>query len=326
MPGHPEVLLVNSSIATVGIDVSKDELVVFALGKRLGGFANTEAGLSKLREKLPAGAQVHLEASGGYDRLARALLGRWGFEVRLHNPRKVRRMADGIGFIAKNDQMDAEVLALIGPLICSKIAKNAQQERLCDISRTIKSLRDEASRHSTQMQAAGIPEQCRQAYRAVNTVIERQIQRLSKLFVKLVRESEFRERYELALSVPGIGPVTARVLACELPADLSGFSPKRLSSYAGLAPMEDQSGCKNRPRRIRKGNVHIKAAMFMPAVWAMSRLKWANELYTGLRAKGRLHGQAMVAVMRRLLVIATTVMRRGTPFQGAQPCRIVRFN
>jgi len=317
---------VNSSIATVGIDVSKDELVVFALGKRLGGFPNTQAGLSKLRLKLPEGAQVHLEASGGYDRLARALLSQWGFEVRLHNPRKIRRMADGVGFSAKNDQMDAEVLALVGPLVCSKAAKNSQQERLCDISRTIKSLRDEVARHRTQMQASSIPQQCRAAYQAVNKAIERQIQKLEMEFIKLVRASEFRERYELALSVPGIGQATARVLACELPADLSGFSTKTLSSYAGLAPIDDQSGSRNGPRRIRKGNVQIKAAMYMPAVWAISRLGWANELYTGLRAKGRAHGQAIVAIMRRLLVIATAVILRGTPFQGAQPRQIIRSN
>jgi len=317
---------VNTSIATVGIDVSKDELVVFAEGKRLGGFPNTHAGLSKLRPKLPEGAQVHLEASGGYDRLARALLSEWGFEVRLHNPRKVRRMADGIGFTAKNDQMDAEVLALVGPLVCSKAAKSARQEQLCDISRTIKSLRGEMARHRVQMQASNIPIQCRQAYQAVNKAIERQVKRLEETFVKLVRQSEFRDRYELALSVPGIGEATARVLACELPADLSGFSTKCLSSYAGLAPIDDQSGSRNGPRRVRKGNVQIKAAMYMPAVWALSRLDWANKLYTGLRAKGRAHGQAMVAVMRRLLVIATAVMRRGTPFQGAQPRQIIRLN
>jgi transposase len=311
----------KASIASVGIDVSKDELVVFAHGKQLGGFPNTQVGLQKLRKLLQEKAEVHLEASGGYDRLARRLLTEWGFVVNLHNARKVRRMADGAGFSAKNDQMDAQVLATVGPMVSSNKPKSAHQETLCDLSRTIKALRDEIGRHRIQMQAACLPKACIQAMQSVNRSLEREIQKLEREYLKLINESEFRKRYELALTVPAIGEKTARVLACELPEDLENLSGRQVASYAGLAPIDDQSGKRNGPKRIRKGNVHLKSAMYMPALWAMSRLDWAKNLYSGLRQKGKTHEQSIVAVMRRLLVITVAVMARGTAFQAEPPQR-----
>ena len=293
----------DTSIASeVGIDVSKAELVLNVGGRRCGGFANSRVGLDEMRRLVPPGSRIHLEASGGYDRLARQVFAEWGFEVCLHNARKVRRMADGRGFIAKNDAMDAEALVDVGPLIKTKPAKSANQEALCDVSRSIKCLRDQIASNKLHIQIPQFPAACIKGFEAMNKAAQKQIQTLEKTYLGLVKESKLTERHKLASSRPGIGPATARVLSCELPADIRSYTTEQISSYAGLAPMDDESGKRMGPKRIRRGNVHLKAAMYMPALWAIGREQWAKDLYARLRQHGKTHDQAIIPIMRKMLV------------------------
>lgn len=78
--------------------------------------------------------------------------------------------------------------------------------------------------------------------------------------------------------------------------------------------MDDASGKRNGPKHIKKGNVHLKAAMYMPAVWAIGNEPWAKALYTRLKAQGKTHDQAIIPVMRKLLIIVVAVIKRGSPF------------
>ena len=175
-------------IASVaGIDTSKDELVLNVDGIRRGGFANNRDGLAKMRQFLPCGTQIHIEASGGCDRLPRQVLQDWGFAVHLHNPRKVRRAADARGFIAKNDAMDAHALVEVGPFVRSRPAKSAVQEALCDISRTIKNLRDQATLTKVRMKTPLLPAACVKSYLATIKAAERQITVLEKAYLKLLK-------------------------------------------------------------------------------------------------------------------------------------------
>jgi transposase len=311
--------VVKSIASTVGIDVSKDELVVNVDGRRAGGFANTEEGLGKMRCIIPPGSQVHLEASGGYDRLARRLLAEWGFVVHLHNARKVRRMADGMGFLAKNDAMDARALVQVGPLIKSKPAKSATQEALCDISRMVKCLTDQITTAKLRMGTSQLPSVCVKGYEAMIKSAKKQIGLLEKAYRELVAMSEFLNRFELADSVRGIGAATARVISCELPKDIEHFTTKQISSYAGLAPMDDSSGKHDGPKQIGRGNVHLKAAMYMPAIWAIGSEDWARSLYARLKQHGKTHDQAIVPIMRKLLVTVIAVIKRGTAYEADPP-------
>jgi len=316
---------VESISSEVGIDVSQDVLEVSIDGVKVFKAGNDESGAAQLVSILEPGSRVHLEATGGYERLVRHALLTAGFSVQLHNPRKVRRMADALGFTAKTDAQDAKALAAVGPLIKTKPAKSAVQEQLCDISRTIKSLTDEATRNKKRMQKPGMPKACIESLQSVNKAIAKQKLKLEKAYIALLSDSELKSRHQLATSVPGIGPTTARVLACELPANLNDYRPKQFASYAGMAPIDDSSGKRNGPRHIRKGNVHIKAAMYMPAVCAMAHCAWAKKLYSRLRSEGRTHDQAIIAIMRKMLVLAVAVIQRGTAFEAVPPERKIKF-
>ena len=85
--------------------------------------------------------------------------------------------------------------------------------------------------------------------------------------------------------------------------------------------MDRSSGKHNPPARLGRGNTHLKAALYMPAVTALRREEWAKNLYARLRQKGRTHDQAIVPIMRRLLTRVVVVLKRGTPWEDEPPKR-----
>src|SRR5436190_23315393 len=95
----------------VGIDVSKDWLDVSIGGGSVFRVRNDSSGCLALVERLCLPCVVHLEASGGYERLASRILGASGIEVRVHDPLKVRRLFQAAGPNAKTDSLDARSLA-----------------------------------------------------------------------------------------------------------------------------------------------------------------------------------------------------------------------
>lgn len=303
------------SIAAVGIDVSKCFLDVSVGGGKAFQVANCSEGWRELVLRLPARSVVHLEASGGYERGVRRALESAGSEVRTHDPLKVRRLAQAQGKKAKTDSLDAQHLSLHGEQLTPSHAKSQELEELGDLSRAMEELRTIATSLRLRIKSFGQCPYVGEQFLDLARNLDARIAAMEKEFVRRVKQSELAERYRLALSVPGVGPGLARVLTCELPEELQNFTAAQISSYAGLAPMDDQSGKKRGPSRIRRGNVHLKRALYMPAIACLGKQTWAKETYARLRAKGKAHQQAAVALMRRLLVRAVAVIKRGSPWK-----------
>lgn len=305
-----------NSVTQVGIDVSQNVLDVSIAGAAVFQIANQKGAIEKLAGRLPHPCEAHLEASGGYDRLVRRKLAGCGIPVHRHNPRKIRRYADVVSVSAKTDAIDARLLARVGAVITASPAKSEFREDLCDISRTISTFKRDRSDYKKRLKTPELCEYAAASIKAIIASLDEQIKKLEAAYVKLVRQSPLAERYRLLQTVPCIGPMTARVLTCELPEDLSEFTKGQISSYAGIAPLDNSSGKRKGTSHIGHGNTHVKGCLYMPGVSAIGSLPWATELYARLMAKGRLHEQAMVAVMRRLLTHAVAVAKRGSAWEA----------
>lgn len=315
----------KSITATVGIDVSKERLDVYIEGPSGASrmqVTNNARGIKSLLEAIPPGSVVALEATGRYEAKVRHAMDASGMDVRVQNPRLVRRLAEGLGVQAKTDLIDAQLLARTADLCAPNAPRSKEREQLADLGRTIETLKRERTGHMKRMKSPGFSQVAAKALGCIIRAIEREIAKLEAAFVKEVASTQLGSAYELARSVPGVGAVLARVAICELPEDLSGWSVRQIAAYAGLAPMDNASGKKQGPAKLPKhGNMHLKAALYMPAMAAMTHNTWATELYLKLRAKGKAHQQAIVAVMRKLLLHIVAVLKRGTAWQPA-PARI----
>lgn len=305
----------NIVVPQIGIDVSKDELVVsIDEGKPLA-LANTTQACRELAELLSKDGVVHIEASGGYERLVHRTLSEAGIKVVLHNPLKPRRMAQAMGVKAKTDLVDARMLSKTGAMLPESSPKSTGRQQLTDHSRAIDAMRAHVSDCKKRMKTSELDSVARQLYADCVLDLEARIAAAEESFEKRVRQSECAKEYALIQTIPALGKATARICVCEFPEDAQERSCGQIASYAGLAPMDDSSGKRNGQAHIGRGNVRLKTAFYMPAICAARTQPWAKALYARLRAKGRTHQGAIVAVMRRLLVRAAAVVKRGSPWE-----------
>lgn len=310
-------------IAKVGIDVSKDTLDVYIErdGLRTMSLPNDAAGVARLAlelSKFPCTAAM--EASGRYELLARRALEESGCRVVVQNPRQVRRLADGLGANAKTDRLDARLLARTAALCAPNAPKSADREALADVSRLIQRLKLERSGHLKRLQTPGLCQAAALCLARLAEMLAAEIGALERGFERECAQTALWERFKIAQTVPGVGPTLARIAVCELPEDLGAWSVRQLSSYAGVAPMDDSSGSrKGCPRVPRHKNARLKAGLYMPAMSLVKSDPKAREVYARLRANARTHQQAIVAVMHKLLIRMVCVMKRGTPWEAEPP-------
>lgn len=306
----------ESITSAVGIDVSLAHLDIRIEGKKPFKVKNTTECIAAFASTLPAGSLIALERSGGYERLAVNLLRAAGHDVRPFNPLAVKRFGQSMGRKAKTDPLDAKTLSDAGRTLPAPRVKSEERESLCDHARHLHRLKTDLAKVKKRLQRPGLADCLVASLRRELAFLEGEVKAMHAEFAVRTKASVCAQDYELALSVPGVGPVTAGAVVAELPDDLSDLSPAQIASYAGLAPLDNSSGKCDGARRIVRGNIRLKAALYMPAMRAATQDEWAKTVYRRLRDNGKSHQSAVVAVMRRLLMRIVAVLKRRTPWQG----------
>ncbi len=313
------------SITRVGIDAAQAWLDVHIERphSKVRRYGNDLDGLGQLKVDLgPGNYVIAIESSGRYEALARHELEAAGYKVRVKNPRQMRRLAEGLGVQAKTDLIDARMLAETAELGRANEPRSKEREALGDLSRTIECLKKDRARHMKRMRVPGYSEVAIRTLKAVVKTIDREMAKLEKKFIELVKKGPLAERYALALSVQGVGPVLSRIAVSELPEKLDTWSIRQICSYGGVAAIDHSSGKRSSPARVPShGNSHLKGGLYMPALSLTTTQKWAKDLYKRLTEKGRTHQQAIIAVMHKLLIQLVAVLKRGSPWQAEPPIR-----
>jgi transposase len=305
----------NIVVKEVGIDVHKQTLLVSIDGAKAFSVANAEEPIKALAGRLCEPCRIHVEASGGYERLVARIFGQAGIEVCVHNALKAHRLSQALRSRAKTDPVDARSLASNGPLLVTHPRKSDERRALADLSRALDSVKDAIADFKKRRDMPELDQAAKEVYSEAIKRLATHLKDSRKRFLERIQNSPLHSDFQLAISVPDIGPQTARICICELPEDWKTTSVPKLCAYAALAPIDDSSGQRVGVAHVGQGNKRLKGAFYMPALSAIKRQIWAKELYARLRAKGRGHLQAIVAVMRRLFTRVLAVMRRGSSWQ-----------
>jgi transposase len=301
----------------IGIDVSKAKLDVSIDGAAAFPVERTDAALAALAQRLAPlrPALVVLEATGGLEVLPAAVLDRAGLAVAVVNPRQARDFARATGKLAKTDAIDAAALAHFARAIRPEprpLPDQAARELdgLLDRRRQLVTMRTmEQNRLS-----AGAAGRVRRDLEAHLRWLDDHIGRLDKELEERVRASPvWRERDDLLRTIKGIGEVVSRTLLCALP-ELGSLNPRQAAALAGLAPMADDSGSRRGPRRVAGGRQAVRAVLFMAAQSARRFNPPLRAFADRLEAAGKKPKVVLVAVARKLLVIANAVLRTKTPW------------
>jgi transposase len=310
--------MTNTSIATAGIDTAKDKLDIAVPGLTAPWqVANTSIGWQRLAADLMrAGvARVGIEASGGYERGVVAHLRTAGFTVVVLQPIQVKAYARVHLRRAKNDALDAALIAACAASIePPRIEPDARLTGLADSLTFVEQTEEDIARLKVRLEHIDD----RRVRRLVTTDIDRLKARRTAELLRIVRalrsHDDLARRFDLVLSVPGIGERTALALVIRMP-ELGRVSREEAAALAGLAPFDDDSGRHKGQRHIAGGRARVRRSLFAAALPASFRWNKALcELYARLRARGKAHNAALVACARKLLIYANTVVQRGTPW------------
>jgi|SRR5579872_1035329 len=262
--------------------------------------------------------QAVLEASGGYERPWAAALRRAGIVVRIVDPKRVRYFARSAGRLAKNDVIDAEMIARFAETFADDpapaSAPDAAREEI-DQLMTARALLLKQMGQTRQMGEHQQPAVVRKAQAAIEKAIQAQLAKLdAEIEAKIAAQEALAARKALIESVPGFGRIFAAGVIAWLP-ELGRISNKAAAALVGVAPYDDDSGARQGERHISGGRREIRDLLYMAVLGAATQHNPViKAYYQRLRAKGKKTKVALVACMRKLLVILNVMLRRGEPW------------
>ena len=313
----------------VGIDVSKTQLDIYIndIERKDFRLENSKTGIEALIKILQdlnsKGHTVRLvicEATGGYERTLSLMLRAAGLPIHVAHPNKVRNFAKATGVFAKTDKIDARILSNFAKVFNPKpdeIALSPELEVLRTLSaRRQQLLEDKTSEHNRLDKH--ISDIIRKSIKKHIAWIEKEIDSLEKLISQQIKtHDEIKNAVDLLSSVPGVGDITAAALLTELP-ELGNLDGKKLASLVGVAPLNRDSGKKRGKRHIRGGRNTIREILYMSALTSIRFNYDMKIFYDRLRENGKEAKVALVAVMRKLIMLLNEIARRKTPWEDRQ--------
>jgi transposase len=301
----------------VGIDISKTSVDVDSYPvAQPTCFTNDEPGraaaASFLRGLQPS--LIVVEATGGLEAPLVGQLATAGLSVAVVNPRQARDFAKAIGVLAKTDRVDAQMLARFGQAVKPAVRPLKPEETLALEAvltrrrQIIEMITAESNRLSSA--APRIAKQIRQHI----AWLEKRLDEADQDLDGMLRQSPvWQHKAQLMTSVPGVGRVTAVTLLAELP-ELGALPRREISALVGVCPYSRDSGKYRGRRSIWGGRAVVRAALYMAAIVASRHNPVIRAFYQKLVAAGKLKKVALVACMRKLLVILNAMLKHDTPW------------
>jgi transposase len=325
-------MMAQNDRVVVGIDVAKDKVdaCIRSLSQRQT-FPSTAEGrraLIRWLRKHKVG-KVAMEASGGYEREWAKALREVGIEVRIVDPKRVRSFARSAGRLAKNDPIDAEMIAWFAETFVEAPAQasDAEREKLAQIVNARQCLLDlqtslqNRNEHST-------PDVVQKMQTRILKQIAREVAKLEAAIVAMVKATPpFAELAEIIESVPGLGRITSAGLIATMP-ELGQVSNEIAAALLGVAPYDDDSGQRRGNRHIKGGRRKVRNIFYMACVGAATQHNLVlKAFYDRLVAKGKEKKVALTACMRKLICILNTMIARrekwdATRYKVSEPARL----
>jgi transposase len=296
-----------------GIDVSKDRLDVMVLPEeQCSSVPNDVGGWAELVEQLRGFSisAVGIEASGGYERGAMRALLTAGMSVRQVNPFKLRQFARASGVLAKNDPLDARMIASFVAIMPTRPAQPHAPavERLAEmlaVRRQLSAEKVAAENASRLLEDAMLQRLSRRRIGRLAADIDLLDERLVEI---VAAHAALAHRYRLLTSMPGVGAVLACTLLALLP-ELGRLNGKQVAALVGVAPYAFESGKLKGARCIWGGRAHVRQVLYMAAMSASNWNPVLKAFHDRLAATGKKPKVVIVAVMRKMITMLNAMVR-----------------
>lgn len=310
----------------MGLDVAKRTLDAILLINGRTEYlqvANQPEGFKQLRDWVEGHrfrqGRVCLEATGQYGYAAANYLHTCGHKVSVVNPARIKAYAASRLQRNKTDKVDARLIAEFcqrekPPLWDPPRPAQTHLKALVRYLDDLKGLRQQEKNRTEFGKDVDLVADMLNEHIAF---LDKKIKLVCKAIHHLIQQDpQFTHDYQLLVSIPGVGKLTAAKLLAEIP-DFRAFKTSRqLTAYAGLNPRQYQSGSSvHRKSRISKtGNANLRYALYMPALVAYRCNPVVKEFCQRLLISGKPKMVVMCAAMRKLLVLAFGVIKSNSLF------------
>jgi transposase len=232
------------------------------------------------------------------------------------NPRQARRFAEATGNLAKTDALDAAMLTRMGAVL-SLQARPVPSGIISDL-RDLRTARNALIKDqvAAQTRAKAITLPLLKRHNAARLMqIDAQREAVDAEINALIQgDPDLAQRFAILCSIPGIAEVSAAMLLIEMP-ELGSLDEKQVAALAGLAPIARQSGNWKGKSFIRGGRQQVRQGLYMPALVAIRFNADLKAKYEQLIKAGKAPKQAITAVMRKLIILANALLKKGRKWQ-----------
>ena len=297
----------------IGIDISSNNLdLAIYKDEKTRQFSNDQEGLRKVCDFLSRlkPTLIVFEATGGYEIPLYIALSEAKLPAAPVNPRQVRDFAKATGKLAKTDILDARVIAHFAAAL-------HPQPRPIPESQEIKEI--VARRNQLVQMIVAEKNRLHSARKNIKARIQSHIQWLeeeldgtNKELEQCIRDNpEWQKKNDLLQSMPGVGPVLSTTLLADLP-ELGKLNRRQIAALTGVAPLNRDSGTLRGKRTIWGGRATVRGALYMATLVATRFNPVIRQLYQRLLDAGKLKKVAIVACMRKLLIILNSMVKHNT--------------
>ena len=304
----------NQNEINVGVDTGKTQLdiyirpldIYFTVENNDGGIKHA----IKTLKKHPI-TRVTIEATGRLEHPFIMACAQANIPFVVANPVNIKRFAGAISQKAKTDKLDTQLIAHFGEAIKPPLSslKPEQMRLMSDLLSRRRQLMDMQTMEKNRSQI--MPKTVSSLIKPILTALKNQIEKVDLKLQKLIKEcDEYKVKNDIIQSVPGVGNVVAFNLLSDMP-ELGCVNNKEAASLVGVAPFNRESGAYQGKRMIRGGRPKIRTAMYMAMMSAIQCNPKFKAIYHRLVAAGKPKKVAIIACIRKLIVIINSMVRDG---------------
>lgn len=298
----------------IGVDVGKSQLDIYI--RPLDLFFTVEntdkgikAALKRIKKHDPT--RIVIEATGRLEMPFVLACAEAQLPIVRANPVHIKRFAGAIGRRAKNDRLDAELIAHYGEAIQPNITqiKPKNIRLMSDLVIRRNQLLSMQTMEKNRLQI--LPKELHSSIKPMLTAMKNQITKIEEKLLKLIEESpEYQSKNALLQNVPGIGNIAASSIISNVP-ELGYITNKQVASLIGVAPITKESGRYKGKRVIQGGRSQVRTVLYMAMMSAMQCNPVFKATYTRLVEAGKPKKVAIIACVRKMVVILNSMLRDG---------------
>ena len=304
----------------IGVDVSKAWIDIADTKGRRARVANEDEAIrSAFTGPWVSCAHIVCEATGGYERALMRVARDLGLPLRRVHPNRARAFGQATAKLAKTDALDAQMLAKFAAFTVDEPWEPSPAPNHQELADMVSRLTQLKALHQSEVCRAqmDVPVAIRRSIAAMTATIKAQIDAMQDAIDALIAaDPDLRENAKLLRSCKGIGPQSAQAILALLP-EIGTLNRRKVAALVGVAPITKTSGSSVKSASIKGGRKALRDILFMAALTASKHNPTFKTFYDRLRASGKPHKVALIAVLRKLITTLNAMIHSQKVFNPA---------